>query len=412
MEKSFIRGRYMKKTVIYIGNFFFPLGNAAGKRVYANGKILKELGYNVIFIGQDKENNDMKELRSTKKEYDGFTYYNFPYPQNNFEWMKYKTAYKELIKLLESQNIIEDLALIIYYGSSRFSLFNKLLINFCTTHNIKIVADSVDWLTTKTKNPIFDLVKLVHYNYLNIYLNKKTNGVITISKYLERHYKKQGCKTVILPPLSPINYGIPKLNSRCSDTKIITYAGLPFRKGQPVIDYNTLKDRIDKVIILLHQMKKVGCNFIFNIYGFTKEEYIQAIPGQKAYLDELGKSIAFHGHKQNEEVVNSIINSDFTILIRDLNRDTRAGFPTKVSESISCGTPVITTRTSDLEDYIVEGKNGFFLDFDNNNAVSYMKRILKMNIEEIEVMKKYCIKSQTFHYNNYISRMKEFLNKI
>lgn len=32
----------MKKTVLYIGNFSFPLGNAAGKRVYANGKMLKE----------------------------------------------------------------------------------------------------------------------------------------------------------------------------------------------------------------------------------------------------------------------------------------------------------------------------------------------------------------------------------
>ncbi len=37
------------KNVLYIGNFSFPFGNAAGKRVYANGKILKELGYDVNF---------------------------------------------------------------------------------------------------------------------------------------------------------------------------------------------------------------------------------------------------------------------------------------------------------------------------------------------------------------------------
>jgi hypothetical protein len=35
------------KTILYIGNFSFPFGNAADKRVYANGKIFKELGYKV-----------------------------------------------------------------------------------------------------------------------------------------------------------------------------------------------------------------------------------------------------------------------------------------------------------------------------------------------------------------------------
>ena len=52
-----------KKTVLYIGNFSFPLGITAGKRVYTNGKILKELGYEVNFIGMDKEVSHLELLK-------------------------------------------------------------------------------------------------------------------------------------------------------------------------------------------------------------------------------------------------------------------------------------------------------------------------------------------------------------
>ena len=42
-----------RKTIVYIGNFFFPNGNASGSRVYGNGCIFRDLGYNTVFIGLD-----------------------------------------------------------------------------------------------------------------------------------------------------------------------------------------------------------------------------------------------------------------------------------------------------------------------------------------------------------------------
>lgn len=46
--------------------------------------------------------------------------------------------------------------------------------------------------------------------------------------------------------------------------------------------------------------------------------------------------------------------------IREKTRKTMAGFPTKVVESMSLGTPVITTDASDLADYIKHGENEFW----------------------------------------------------
>ncbi|HQM85931.1 MAG TPA: glycosyltransferase, partial [bacterium] len=104
---------------------------------------------------------------------------------------------------------------------------------------------------------------------------------------------------------------------------------------------------------------------------------------------------------------------DFTILIRDDKRETRAGFPTKVSESISCGTPVITTKTSDLEDYIIEGKNGFFI---NIEPFEYSKdeflEIMKMDKKRIFEMKMECVDSGAFYYEKYTDKILSFINNL
>lgn len=402
-----------KKIVLYVGNFSFPFGNASGKRVYGNGKLLRNLGYKVIFVGMDNEVSSLDLLKNTRKEYDGFTYYNFSYPKNNLEWINYKRTFNELISFLNDENIINDLGLVIYYGSLRLSIFNTKLINYCKKNNIKIVSDCVDWLTVKTNNFLFDLIKWADNTYQKAYANKKTDGVITISSYLANYYERYGRKTVIIPPLSSTNKLLSTQNFNDTDNKIITYAGLPFRKNQMVTDCTRLKDRIDKTIILLYEAKQAGCKFVFSIYGFTKEEYLKVLPEQQVYVNELAENLIFHGFKSNEEILNNISNSHFTILIRDVNRDTTAGFPTKVSESISCGTPVITTRTSDLEEYILDGKSGFFLDAeDNNQASSRLKNILGMSKEDIESMKLYCINNKVFSYKNFTNRAKNFFNEI
>ena len=44
-----------KKTIIYIGGFELPDKNAAAHRVISNGKLLRDIGYNVHFMGISNE---------------------------------------------------------------------------------------------------------------------------------------------------------------------------------------------------------------------------------------------------------------------------------------------------------------------------------------------------------------------
>jgi glycosyltransferase involved in cell wall biosynthesis len=398
------------RKILYIGNFEFPYGNAAGKRVYGNGKLFRAIGYDTLFIGMNQTNiNTSVNIQDTKCVFDNFQYYNIGYPKKNIEWLNYKDIFENVINFIEEENIKSDLDAIIYYGSPRLSLFIYLLIKWCKNNNIKIISDSVDWLSSNSNNIIFNIIKFLDTTYQKAYLNKRVDGVIAISTYLSKYYTDSGVNTIVIPPLafeSIIN--IDKFNLKNNELNIC-YAGLPFRKNNLITNPKILKDRIDRTIILFSKL--INISFVFNIYGFTKEEYLKVLPNQKIYIDKLNKNIVFHGYVDNAQVIDNIKKADFTILLRDIKKDTMAGFPTKVSESLSYGTPVITTNTSDLGMYIDDGLNGFFLDIDDEDkALIKLKKILKLDKKIIFEMKNTCISRNSFYYINYLESMKIFLN--
>lgn len=397
------------KTALYIGNFSFPLGNAAGKRVYANGKILKELGYKVTFIGIDKNINKNSEIVDTKNEFDGFTSYNLPYPNKILDWVNYGKTFNALSNFID--NYIDKVDIIIYYGSPSLSLFINKLIKYSKKNNIKVISDCVDWLTIKTSNFLFNIIKWLDNTYQKAYLNKQVDGIIVISNYLENYYKKSGLKIVVIPPLSTVYSKEPLIKD--NEVKKIIYAGNPFRKGKAIKDLSSLKDRIDKMVIILNEAKNKGAMFTFHIYGITKEDYLTAIPSHIKIIKNLGKSIVFHGTANNDEVTKNITEADFTILFRDVNRESSAGFPTKVSESISFGTPVLITLSSDLNLYIKENYNGFY--FENKTSkenINKLVEILNKKNEEIYIIKKNCTKDNIFYYKKYIKKMDKFIRSL
>ena len=152
--------------------------------------------------------------------------------------------------------------------------------------------------------------------------------------------------------------------------------------------------------------------FIFNIYGLTLKEYLFVVQKHKDVLEKLKNKIIFHGKVSNLEAKNKISKADFSILFRNVNKMTSAGFPTKVSESISCGTPVITNSTSDLEHYIINGKNGFLVNLNSKSLTNELTNILTLTISEVDSMKTYCFNDNLFSPKKYIQSTNDFLNKL
>ena len=395
-----------RKTIVYIGNFFFPNGNASGSRVYGNGCIFRDLGYNTVFIGLDNNLEQNSVLKSTYKYTENFVNYRLPYPKGVMGWLDYKRRFLEVKEMLEEINP----SIVILYGSPTISIFAKLLKTFCKLNNISFVMDVVDWLVIPKGNIIFRIVKYFDVNYLKRYIANDADGIISISSYLKRYYIKKVNNVTVIPPISEYKYfKKPNINENNNIKKLI-YIGNPFPYIQNNLKSKYFKDRLDLAIDYFSILLDV--EFVFNIYGITLAQYLFVVPKQKDILEKLNHKIIFHGEINNLEAKNNISQSDFSILFRNSNKMTNSGFPTKVSESISCGTPVITNSTSDLESYIINGKNGFLVNLNSKSLTNQLKNILSSTSTEINTMKLYCFNSNLFSYTNYIKNTREFLKNL
>ena len=386
-----------KGTILYIGNFGMPTSNAAGKRVYGNARLLESLGYKVLLIGKDKQSE-----RGWEYQFDTISYVSFP----NLGMRKTKAYVEWAEKYLSEKRVVPKL--VIRYGSPSLALFEYDLYKWTKKRGIPLVVDVVDWLSADGGSVLFNIVKTVDTTLAKACFNKKGSGLIAISTYLSDYYCSYGEKRIILPPLVE-RYHEPM---PCGSEIHIGYAGSPFRKNTRIKDVAKVKDRLDLAVVALCKVTTKNLNVFFHIYGMNVDEYLCAFPEHKE-LVENSKNILFHGMVPMDTVQESISKMDFTILLRDKNRATMAGFPTKVVESLACCTPVITTDTSDLKRYIKNGENGFIVDITSTDKlVEDLEHIVSLSKDERQNLKKKCRNSKDFLYTEYEVPMKVFLAKI
>lgn len=391
-----------KKKIIYVGGFELPDKNAAANRVMANSEVFVKMGYEVILIGIDKTLDFNQTKKQQGFEIGSYTYWSTSYPKNIWEWFKYLVSPREVIRIIESYENVE--AIICYnYQAIAFERIRR----YCNKKRIKIVSDCTEWYGEGEGSILFKVIKLLDTSFRMRIVNKKVDSLIVVSTFLKRYYSEK--KTVVVPTLIPKN---KKLNPYFKTSNVINfvYAGVPFKIGIPLKNRNLAKDRLDLALRMFHSLQKENNNFVFNIYGLTKKQYLEVIPDDLSILQELEGRVVFHGRKENKETQNAVNRSDFSILIRDNNRVTEAGFPTKFTESINSSVPVITTKTSDLDKYLIEGENGFIIDINNSYATQIkMKEILQMDPVKINKMKSFCFESTSLDSENWKSFFEEVL---
>jgi len=387
-----------KGTIICIGGFELPDRNAAAHRVLSNGKILRELGYNVVFIDVDKKLKFDDEILDTRRLVQGFECWSLPYPKSNKEWFHYLGSIASFEKVLKQYS---DTKIVIAYNYQAMTLMK--LKKSCRDNNLKIISDCTEWYSTKGTNLTFKIIKGFDSFMRMRVIQKHLDGLIVISSFLENYYIK--CENVLrIPPLVDLKEEKwNKLGLEKDDDKIkFVYSGSPGKH----------KDMINCLLETLLELKDFS-NYTFNIVGITKQKYIEDYKNHEQLLDCLGNRVQFHGRLTHNESILFLKQADFSIFIREKSRLTQAGFPTKFVESISCGIPVITTNSSDLEDYIIEGDNGFIVATNDIKDLNLtLRKILDMSSEEIKRMKRNCFEAKTFDYRNYIEKMSDFIDMI
>ena len=353
-----------------------PDKNAAAQRVLSVAKAFRALGYEVSFYGITKSGDFIGDV-------DGFYYEAQKYPQSTLSWIRYALGLGVVryIKKLKPSHIV-------LYNYPAFAQ-NKI-IHYGHQHGITVIGDITEWYESRS------LVKKLDTFFRMRWCNKRLDGIIAISKYLADYYSKQ--QTLLLPPLvDKSETKWKKIDFAENEDKIeLIYAGSPGNK-----------DRLDFIIKGICDVKEN--KFILRIIGITKEQF------ERVYKDfdkEKIANVQFCGRLSHQEVVRMLNRTDFQVFFRENTRVNNAGFPTKLVESMSAGIPVITNRTSNISDYIIDGQNGFIInDLTLQSVIDIFTKVSLLKKEDIVRMKRNC-DNAIFDYHNYIESVWDFINRI
>lgn len=389
-------GKPEEKIILYIGGFELPDKNAAAQRVISNAKILHLLGYKVILVGLDRNLSSTNDLISTKRIIFGFESYTLPYPESAIHWAKYLVNTNIINKIMQ----IYSINILVCYNYPSLALLR--LSKQARRNNIKIISDCTEWYVAKDGGLLFRSIKNLDSKFRMIYVHKKLDGIISISKFLYNYYSKS-CKTVLIPPLVDLNedkWAKNNLEDINNNSIKFVYAGSP---GQH-------KDKLNMVIEALIRQKHK--NYQFDIIGLNYQDYIEMYPNHELLLKN-NENIIFHGRLPHNITLDFVKKANFSIFLREVDLVSTAGFPTKFVESISLGTPVVTNKTSNISDYLISGKNGFFVNINNIEILANdFEKVFELTKKELESMKLSCQLTNTFNINNYVEIFQKFLRDI
>ncbi|MBK0038062.1 glycosyltransferase, partial [Enterococcus sp. S52] len=358
------------KKILYVGGFELPEGNAAAQRVLQISKILRDLNNEVIFYNR-KNLSESEDNSLIETEYFGFKCYEEKKITSSRELLNQYTN----IKMIKEIIVKEKINLIIAYNFP--SIATLKLIKYCRKRNIKVVGDITEWYGTKGLPLRRKIIKGFDSNLRMLYTNKKLDGLIVISDFLENYYYKS--LKVKLPPMVDLNdskwEAVSKLKNGKNKVSFI-YAGSP----------SSEKENLDLIVEVMDKVS-LDYNIHLKIIGITKNEYFKMYK-RKIYANNLAH-VEFKGRIEHSKVIENITKADYSIIIRPINRVTLAGFPTKLAESITARTPVLINQEMEVTEFVENNYNGFYVNQSN----------LEKEIESIILKRKSMIFDNTiFNY--------------
>ncbi len=291
----------------------------------------------------------------------------------------------------------------IVYGGYAFYMLPFILLK--PFFSYKVVYDSVEiYLPKGFVKTIFSPSTWNHllgYNFLIRFFD----GAICISSYIQNKHEKQGLKTVVVPPVflnENAKFEREIKDNTVSDTKFkILFYGFPGKK-----------DSLNNLIKVFLSDESLSNSFEVTIIGLNKEQY-------KAYCNENGifefpEGIILRGKLGLEELYEELMKTDFTFLQRPYTITTKAGFPSKLVESLFFKVPSILNLTSDMEKYEVDRCSIVCKDDSVESLADSLTVIKNMENKELAILKDNCftIYEKYFSTQANLTKIKKYIEDV
>lgn len=371
----------------------FPNGDAGAIRQELFAKMLNSLGYNTLIIAMGKS------TRYEQRQYKGINYISLRSEKVNMvarlcNYFGYAKKLKRKLEKIEHQDII----LIVDLPMNAVKVIN----HYVKATGAIIIHDSVEWYSPEEFTMRNFQPEYILNNHLNKNLHKMHWKVIAISSYLFEYFSQKDVPTICIPVIMDTS-SIDSIKYRDNSKTVIVYAGSPGKK-----------DCFDDIITAILQLSEEERRRLeFRIIGITGDQLRSLIRIKSDDWLKLENCINPIGRISRQQVIKNLHEADFTILIRKSElRYAKAGFPTKVPESLATGTPVICNLSSDLGMYLKDGENAIILDSRNiNDVVTALRRAINMATQDKQKMSEEARKTaeRSFDYKLYIDKLREII---
>ncbi|MBQ5810448.1 MAG: glycosyltransferase, partial [Clostridia bacterium] len=276
----------------------------------------------------------------------------------------------------------------------------KKLKRYAKRHSVLLIHDSVEWYSKEQFKGGSLATAYIQKNRINKRIIDRSCRVIAISSFLQNHFSSRGITCVNIPIVTSDE---DLVQEKLLQPKLkFLYAGQP-----------GLKDYLHVTLNAMALLSAEDCEkFEFHILGCTKEQLVDASISTDV-LDRLGSAVVAHGRVKREVVLEHLKSADFTILMRSpVLRYAKAGFPTKMVESLSHSTPIIANLTSDMHLYLVDGVNSLIVEDCTAEALAkVLKKAIGISVAEREQMCRsaFATAADMLHYRQFIPAMEEIL---
>ncbi len=297
-----------------------------------------------------------------------------------------------LVSLLRSIRIMRRIDYLIVDSTNVFLLMWYIF--FTTLFKRKLLHEQTEWpFLNKSSN------KVTSWMYKQ--LCRRMYGIIVISDTLALFYKSLGVLEDRIYKLPMLIDPLPfvDLNPVPTEDDYIAYCG----------DMNNNKDGIDDLIEAFDLLSRKVPDIKLYLIGDTSdklqyESYVRTVREKK-----LKGKVVFTGRIPHDQMPGFLFNAKILALARPDNKQARNGFPSKLGEYLSTGKPVVTTRTGEIDKYLIDGNDCFFVEPGDPVAFADKMYFVLCNYEQALKVGS-SGKQKVFSEFNYVVQMRKLID--
>lgn len=229
--------------------------------------------------------------------------------------------------------------------------FSARILRWARRRGVPVVCELVDWYELDDVSGLGPSAVLALTNAIAMpWARRRAAGFVVASRELAGYVGRHGARVEVVPAVMP---GV--------------HADLALRPGDGVLRVGYVGSPGRRDGLTLQNLEAVAGAW----EGPPMEIHVAGVDAPRpAWVEAPGVRVVHHGRVSREAAVALVAACDATVLQRPAERRfARAGFPSKVAESMVLGTAPVVNPTSDLAALLATGRDSILLDGDSADSL-------------------------------------------